>query len=123
MEPTLQERNQINPAGAASAPGSVSALLAGLTGCGGSGDDYYPNASLERWSVAPNQALVLSQGSTFDLTSTLPSTAPRGGVFEIDRSGAPLPAGITLSPTGLLTVGPSATGGTAGVVFRYTPPA
>jgi hypothetical protein len=118
MEPTLQERNQINAARRRLSAGLCLGLLAGLTGCGGS-DEY----ATDRWSVAPNQALVLSRGSTFDLTSTLPSTAPRGGVFEVDRSGAPLPAGIALSPTGLLTVGPSATGGTAGVVFRYTPPA
>ena len=75
------------------------------------------------WDVVPNRALALAAGTTFDLAATLPSSVRTGGTFELDASGAPLPAGITLLPTGLLTVSSSATGDTAGVVFRYTPPA
>ena len=75
------------------------------------------------WDVVPSRALALAPGATFNLADTLPASVARGGVFEIDASGAPLPAGITLVPTGQLSVGDSATGAASGLVFRYTPPA
>lgn len=90
-------------------------LLGSLSGCGGTEDPV--------WEVVPTRSLALQPGTAFNLATTLPANVPAGGVFEVDSSGSPLPAGITLSPNGLLFVGSAATGGTAGVVFRYTPPA
>ena len=103
-----------------------------LAGCGGSFEEqpvttvrgpatFSPKPAV--WEVAPNHSLALPPGATFDLAATLPRTVSGGGVFEVDPSGAPLPAGITLLPTGLLAISSAATGSTVGVVFRYTPPA
>jgi hypothetical protein len=94
-------------------------LVATLAGCGGS--DFVDPAAT--WDVVPSRSLTLPPGATFNLATTLPADVKSGGVFEVDPSGAPLPAGFSLTPGGLLFVSSSATGGTAGVVFRYTPPA
>jgi hypothetical protein len=52
----------------------------------------------------------------------LPSAVKRGGTFGIDASGARLPAGMTLTPAGLLSVGSASVGTIAGVVFTYDAP-
>jgi hypothetical protein len=59
----------------------------------------------------------------FDMTMTLPPALVRGGRFDIDLSGSPLPSGVTLTPAGLLSVSSTASGAiTAGVIFAYTEP-
>jgi hypothetical protein len=70
------------------------------------------------WTVP---AIDLGQGasSTFDLTSTLPSGTTRGGVFSVDPSGSPLPAGISLSSNGILSTSSQATASVSGVIFSY----
>jgi hypothetical protein len=80
-------------------------------------------AGVHAWEVAPSRALTLSAGASFDLSTTLPPGVAPGGTFQVDASGAALPPGISLLPSGLLTVSSTAAGSTAGVVFRYTPPA
>lgn len=124
----LQERNLTDPTRRRFSAGICLGVLAVLAGCGGTEDDLLSTgisngAAPGKWDVAPSGALALSRGASFNLAATLPSDVRTGGVFQVDPSGAPLPAGFTLSPSGLLYVGSSATGGTAGVVFRYTPPA
>ena len=115
-ERTLQERNRTDLARRRFSTGLCAGLLVVLAGCGGSGEP-------DTWDVAPNRSLSLSPGATFNLAATLPASVAPGGIFDVDPSGTPLPSGMTLNPSGLLTVSSSATGGTAGVVFRYTPPA
>ncbi|HTT12918.1 MAG TPA: hypothetical protein VMG60_18755 [Burkholderiaceae bacterium] len=61
-------------------------------------------------------------GQTFDLTQTLPGTVAKGGTFGVSANGAPLPAGMTLSPAGIITVGSATIGQTTGVTFTYTEP-
>jgi hypothetical protein len=61
--------------------------------------------------------------SSFDLAGTLPSGVARGGVFGVSSSGAPLPAGMTLSPSGVISVGNAGAGQVTGVIFTYTEPA
>jgi hypothetical protein len=65
------------------------------------------------------------QGSQapFDLAATLPADVRRGGIFGIDVSGAALPAGMTLTASGLLYAGVASIGTTPGVVFQYSEPA
>lgn len=143
-ERKLQERNRTNVTRRRLSAGLCLGLLSALTGCGGSTDSIVSSSSSSApptgsapgaaapafgapragaWDVAPSHALTLSPGASFDLAATLPPTVAPGGVFEVDASGAPLPAGITLVPSGLITVASSANGSVAGVVFRYTPPA
>jgi hypothetical protein len=60
---------------------------------------------------------------SIDLNATLPAGVPRGGSFSIDASGAGLPAGVSLSPGGLLSVASTTrVGDTKGVVFNYATP-
>lgn len=128
-ERKLQERNRPTVTRRRFSVGLCLGLVTTLAGCGGSFEEQpviTGNGAAGKpaaWDVAPNHALTLPPGATFDLAATLPKTVSGGGVFEVDPSGAPLPSGITLLPTGLLSISSSATGGTAGVVFRYTPPA
>jgi hypothetical protein len=126
----LQKRNLTNPARRRFSTGLCLGLLTMVAGCGGSGDDLLSGPTpagsspgAEKWDVVPSRSLTLPPGASFNLAATLPSNVRTGGVFQVDPSGAALPAGFTLTPSGLLYVGSSATGGTAGVVFRYTPPA
>jgi hypothetical protein len=116
-ERKLQSRGLANPKRRRFTAGLVLGLasLGSLAGCGGYADPL--------WEVAPTGALALPPGTSFNLATTLPSGVASGGVFEVDPSGSPLPPGVTLSPSGLLFVSGTATGGTAGVIFRYTPPA
>lgn len=149
-ERKLQERNRTDLTRRRLSAGLCLGLLGVLSGCGGttpiveeaSSPTEPPNTGggstgsapgaaattfgapkAGSWDVVPTHALTLTPGTSFNLADTLPATVLPGGVFEVDRSGAPLPAGISLVPTGLLTVSSAATGTAAGVVFRYTPPA
>ncbi|MGZ8274565.1 MAG: hypothetical protein ACXWUM_11685 [Burkholderiaceae bacterium] len=141
----MQERNRTNLARRRFSTGLCLGLLTAVAGCGGTDDaptDAAPTGlpvsstpkpntlmtgsstpKVATWDVAPTRAIAIPPGATFDIAATLPPTITPGGVFDVDPSGAPLPAGITLDRTGVLTVSSSAVGGTAGVVFRYTPPA
>ena len=75
------------------------------------------------WAVLPAPVLVAGNGSTYSLEASLPAGVVRGGVFAVDPSGTPLPAGMSLSPAGVLGVGTAAVGTTEGVIFSYTEPA
>ena len=59
----------------------------------------------------------------FDLNSTLPAGVRKGGTFAVSPSGTPLPAGMALMPTGLLSVGNAVAGRADGVIFTYAEPA
>lgn len=73
-------------------------------------------AIVARWDIG---ALTLQAGQSVQLAA--PSGAALGGTFGVATGGQPLPAGVTLSATGLLTVSPQAlASSTAGVVFSYT---
>ena len=134
-ERTLQAKNRPNITRRRFSAGLCLGLLTALSGCGGTTEsvadtaDGAPGAAgstfgaPKAWDVVPTHALTLSPGATFNLATTLPPNVAVGGVFQVDSSGAPLPAGITLAPAGVLTVSSSATGTVAGVVFRYIPPA
>lgn len=120
-EGKLQVQGLINPTRRRVSAGVCLGLLAALAGCGGSSDELLSTGAGPAWDVVPSRSLSLAPGATFDLSATLPAGVNRGGVFEVDPSGAPLPSGVTLAPGGQLFVSGTATGGTAGVVFRYTP--
>jgi hypothetical protein len=66
--------------------------------------------------------LIAGTGSTFDLNTTLPASAMRGGTYGIDASGARLPAGMSLSAAGILAVGSAILGSVTGVLFTYDAP-
>ena len=140
---TLQERHLTGLTRRRFAVGLCLGVLGTVAGCSGSSDDpaldggarINPRSTCQSpcqdtkgaataWDVVPNNTLALSAGSTFDLADHAAVGGPHPAASSRSMpSGAPLPSGITLLPTGLLTVSSSATGGTAGVVFRYTPPA
>ena len=68
------------------------------------------------WSV-PN--VTFTPGGSFNLRATLPADIPRGGTFAV-AAGA-LPAGVSLSKEGLLTVSRDAPASSlSGVTFSYT---
>ena len=68
------------------------------------------------WSV-PN--ITFTPGGSFNLRATLPAGVPHGGTFAL-AAGA-LPAGVSLSKEGLLTVARNApTSSLSGVTFSYT---
>lgn len=99
-----------------------------LTGCGGS-DDSSPVVNSPAPSPSapatwtPNvPALTANSGATFDLSASLPSGVTRGGTFSIDPSGARLPAGMSLSSSGVIAVGTAALGTVTGVIFTYDAP-
>lgn len=75
----------------------------------------------EAWSIGLLYFAVGS-GAVHDLTASLPSSIKMGGVFGISSSGTPLPAGMTLSPPGILAVGTATVGDVTGVVFTYSEP-
>lgn len=76
--------------------------------------------TLTEWVVGKNLTFIPAQYTTYNLVDTLPREVARGGVFSVHSSGAALPAGVTLTPAGLLSVLNSAPdGATAGVVFAY----
>lgn len=63
--------------------------------------------------------LLVDSNTSFDLSKTLPSTVPGGGRFGIDSTSAALPAGMSLTPAGILSVGSAKIGTVTGVVFTY----
>ncbi len=68
----------------------------------------------------PNLPVLLANsGASFDLKTTLPAGAPGGGIFGIDPGGAALPAGMSLSRAGILTVGTAAVASVTGTIFTY----
>jgi hypothetical protein len=77
----------------------------------------------QAWNVNPWPFFLAGSGATFDLAATLPSGPPRGGTFGVDARSPALPAGMTLSPAGILSVGSSRISQTEGVIFTYTEPA
>lgn len=82
-----------------------------------------PPAAPKDWSVSPTPYFLTGTGSTFDLSSTLPTGVRKGGLFAVDPKGAQLPAGMVLSASGLLSVGNAAAGRADGVIFTYAEPA
>ena len=78
--------------------------------------------STAAWIVPPVY-FAAGSGATVDLSSTLPSGVSKGGIFGISTTGAPLPAGMTLSPAGILAQGTAAEGPVVGVIFTYAEPA
>ena len=74
------------------------------------------------WSVSPSPYFLSGTGMTFDLAVTLPTGVKRGGTFGVSSQGAPLPSGMTLSATGLLSVGAASAGRVDGVIFTYAEP-
>lgn len=73
------------------------------------------------WNISPIDLKVGSNG-TVDLKATLPAGIAAGGVFSVDAAGSALPAGMTLSANGILSVGSASVSTTAGVIFSYTEP-
>jgi hypothetical protein len=107
---------------------AVAVLSAGktLAACGGGSGGGAPTAGNQEpdaWTPAP----YLFAGDTvfvFDLAQTLPANVRRGGQFRVDSSGAALPSGVSLAPSGVLSLtAAAAVGFTSGVVFAYTEPA
>ena len=94
-----------------------------LLGCGGGSHATSTSVSQSGdWSVQPPVVLVASQ-VTYDLSTTIPTSLKAGGTFAVASSGSALPAGVTLTPAGLLSAESSAAlGMTSGVVFSYTEP-
>jgi hypothetical protein len=76
----------------------------------------------EQWNVNL-PAFTAGSGATFDLASTLPASVQRGGTFSVSPAGAPLPAGMTLTASGILSVGSVYAGQTTGIIFMYSLPA
>lgn len=100
---------------------SSAALLIGCGGGGNSTSANPPPAGSATWDPALPLFLAGSTQS-FDLTETLPSTVAKGGTFGVAANGTSLPAGMTLSPAGIITVGGATIGQTTGVAFTYTEP-
>jgi hypothetical protein len=75
-------------------------------------------------AVWTNGALTFWVGvvTTWDLASNLPDDVIKGGIFGVSQTGAPLPPGMILAPSGLLSLGTAMLGRADGVVFTYTEP-
>ena len=66
---------------------------------------------------------MVRSGNSLDLKTTLPTGVALGGRFEVDPAGAALPAGVTLSSSGILSVVLALQQVTvSGVVFAYVLP-
>jgi hypothetical protein len=74
------------------------------------------------WVIPSQISFIQGSSATYDLAETLPSGVARGGQFEIDPTGAALPAGMTLSSAGVLSVGSASEMSVSGVIFSYTEP-
>ncbi|MBB4844019.1 hypothetical protein HNP55_002555 [Paucibacter oligotrophus] len=82
-----------------------------------------PPPAAADWNLGPALYLVANGQVSLDLATSLPSGYAKGGVFGVDASGTPLPAGLTLTPAGLLSAEPGASlGSLAGLVFSYQEP-
>ena len=73
------------------------------------------------WNVS-NISFTATSNQTFDLSKTLPECIKNKGVFSVDKSGTPLQRGMTLSPSGIMSVGSAAASETTGVIFVCTEP-
>jgi len=92
-----------------------------LLGCNVSEQDASaaaPPPASPAWVVNP-PSFAVGSSATFDLAATLPAGVARGGAFSVSSAGARLPAGMTLTPPGILSVGTATVGSVAGVVFTY----
>jgi hypothetical protein len=119
---------------------TVAGVQVALAGCGGgssAAQDAAPSSaqpgsvpgqvqsrsSVPAWSLQDSFALVLGSNAQIDLRATLPNAVVRGGRFEVDPSGSPLPADVVLQSEGLITLGASAAAGVIQqVVFAYIEP-
>ena len=80
-------------------------------------------APAPNWDLSRALYVVANGSSSFDLSATLPAGVTKGGTFSVDGSGTALPAGLTLSATGVLLAAVGAPAGNiAGVVFSYNEP-
>ena len=113
---------------------AAAAGLLALAGCGGS-EPTEPVSLAAAPSPAPAPAqspapawnvtlpsFPVGSNSTFNLATTLPTGVETGGTFGISANGAALPAGMTLSPGGILSVGSATVSRAEGVIFTYTEP-
>src|SRR5437016_550028 len=80
-----------------------------------------PPPSPTSWSLSI-PSFVSGSGTAFDLATTLPSGVTRGGTFGVDSRGAALPSGMSLSPSGILSVGTAGASRAVGVLFIYSEP-
>ena len=96
-----------------------------VVACGGGGGEASGGSSEPPgWDVASISLFLNVPNSTFDLAATLPAGTKPGGRFSVDANGAALPAGVTLSSSGMLTLaGGAAPAQAQGVIFSYTEPA
>lgn len=115
----------------------VTAALAGtgvvsLSACGGGGEPTPSRsspasaaASASAWDIIPPPVLLAGQIEVvFNLEPSLPDDVRRGGRFAVSPTGNPLPDGVALTPSGILSVtSESAVSEAVGVVFFYEEPA
>lgn len=81
------------------------------------------NQPTNQWSIGTPISFTEGSGETIDLSKTLPSGTKLNGRFYVDtNSGPDLPAGMTLSPSGVLSVGAASVVEINGVVFAYDEP-
>lgn len=81
-----------------------------------------PNSSA-LWTINTPISFVEGSGDTIDLTKTLPSGTKPNGRFYVDTTSGPdLPAGMSLSSSGILSVGTASVAEVSGVVFAYDEP-
>ena len=69
-----------------------------------------------------NLWLVAGLPAVIELSQTLPVGIARGGTFSIDPSVAPLPMGVTLTPSGQLSGAGATARSMTEVVFSYAEP-
>jgi hypothetical protein len=87
-----------------------------LVACGGGdGSSLRFTPSLAPWTVP---SITLAPGASFDLHKTLPIGTPAGGRFTV--SAETLPAGVSLTAEGVLTVAANASpASNTGIRFGY----
>lgn len=73
------------------------------------------------WNISTLNFVAGGNGSV-DLKTTLPAGVKPGGTFAVDATGTALPAGMSLSSNGILSVGNATAITVAGVVFAYSEP-
>jgi hypothetical protein len=83
-------------------------------------DAIFGYAPLTTWIVG-TRTFQEGQGQTSDISGTLPLSYTAGGVFD-SASGTPLPSGISLSATGVLSDSGATAATTNGVIFGYNEP-